>query len=251
MKTLLQIAALTAALACPARAADETLAMQLLAGYSRIESVNCRVRKTSSVDGTTAQMLSRVYYQKPDRLHVENLAPFKRRIIADGTNFYYGQDNLPKALEKPLANLEEEWRIKQQAVPGTPMEHLLRLQGVPELKLAGVPGFPIRRGYSKPNVFVVLACDAEGRLARIEFFKSPEMKEKTAQYEYGDFIKAGADSWLACYHRADACFGTNTLHETYRFDNMIVNQPIAPSLFDAGEFFKGADFVHDFDELFR
>ncbi len=41
--------------------AEPTLAEKIYAGYARIESVSCRVRKTSTVDGKTVTMLSQVY----------------------------------------------------------------------------------------------------------------------------------------------------------------------------------------------
>lgn len=228
---------------------EPTLAEKLCSSYSQVESVSCRVRKTSAVDVKTAILLSQVYYQRPDRMHVENIAPVQRRIIADGRQFYYYVEGMDKGYSCPLAKLEGEWSIMQKSVPGGAMEHLLHLQGVPEIPLEGAPGYPVRRGYARGRVFVVLACDAEGRLARIEFFKTPEMKNLTAEVEYGDFRKVTDTCWLAGLQQGTAYFSAKTVRETRRFDNLVINQPIAAGLFDAAAFFPKVDFVDDFSKL--
>ena len=232
-----------------AQAAEPTLAEKLCSSYAQVESVSCRVRKTSEVDGKTATLLSQVYYQRPDHMHVENIAPIRRRIIADGRQFYYYVEGMAKGFSCPLAKLEGEWVIMQKSVPGSAMEHILRLQGVPEIPLAGTPDYPVRRGYARERVFVVLACDAKGRLARIEFFKTPEMKNLTAQVEYSDFQKVTDTCWLAGLQQGTAYFGTNTVCETRRFDNLLINKPITAGLFDAAAFFPKVDFVDDFSKL--
>ena len=231
------------------QAAEPTLAEKLCSSYNQVESVSCRVRKTSAVDGKTATLLSQVYYQRPDRMHVENIAPIRRRIIADGRQFYYYVEGMAKGFSCPLTQLEGEWRIMQKSVPGSAMEHLLRLQGVPEIALDGTPGYPVRRGYVRERVFAVLSCDPEGRLARIDFYKTPDMKTKTAQIEYNDFRKVTDLCSLAGLHQGTAYFGAKTVRETRRFDNLVINKPIAAGLFDAAAFFPDVDFVDDFGQL--
>ena len=235
--------------ASAAQAAEPTLAEKLCASYTQVESVSCRVRKTSEVDGKTATLLSQVYYQRPDRMHVENIAPVRRRIIADGRQFYYYVEGMAKGFSCPLTQLEGEWSIMQKSVPGSAMEHLLRLQGVPEIPLDGTPDYPVRRGYVRQRVFVVLACGSEGRLARIEFFKKPDMQTKTAQIDYSDFRKVTDTCWLAGLQQGTAYFGANTVRETRRFDNLVINKPITAGLFDAAAFFPKVDFVDDFSKL--
>lgn len=245
--TMIVAAGLGVAIA--AQAAEPTLAEKICASYAQVESVNCRVRKTSEADNKAATLLSQVYYQRPDRMHVENIAPVRRRIMADGQQFYYYVEGMAKGFSCPLAKLDGELSIMQKSVPGSAMEHLLRLQGVPETVLEGLPDYPVRRGYVRDRVFVVLACDAQGRLARIDFFKTPEMKNLTAQVEYSDFRKVTDTCWLAGLQQGTAYFAANTVRETRRFDNLIINKPIAAGLFDAAAFFPKVDFVGDFSKL--
>lgn len=244
---VLSVAGLLGAVAAPATA--PTLAEKICSSYAQVESVSCRVRKTSEADGKTATLLSQVYYQRPDRMHVENIAPIRRRIIADGRQFYYYVEGQAKGFSCPLTKLDGEFSIMQKSVPGSAMEHLLRLQGVPEIKLDGLSDYPVRRGYAKERVFVVLDCDATGRLARIEFFKTPDMTNLTAQVEYSDFRKVTNDCWLAGLQQGTAYFGSNTVHETRRFDSLVINQPITAGLFDAAAFFPKVEFVADFNKL--
>ena len=53
-------------------------------------------------------MLSRVYYQRPDRLHVENFSPVKRHIVSDGTVFRSYTEGAPQGFSRPVAELNEE-----------------------------------------------------------------------------------------------------------------------------------------------
>lgn len=232
-----------------ARAAGPTLAEKLCQSYASVETISCRVRKTSAVDGKTATLFSQVYYQRPDRMHVENIAPVQRRIIADGKQFYYHIEGLERGFSCPLNKLESEWRIMQQSVPGSAMEHILRLDGVPEVPLPGSGEFPLRRGYARERVFVVLSCDPTGRLSRIEFFKTPEMKEKTAEITYSDFQKVSDGCWLAGRQEGSASIGGQTVRETRRFDSLIINKPLSAGLFDAAAFFTNVHFVDDFAQL--
>lgn len=232
-----------------ARAAGPTLAEQLCQSYASVETVSCRVRKTSEVDGKTTTLFSQVYYQRPDRMHVENMAPIKRRIIADGKQFYYHIEGMERGFSCPLNKLEGEWRIMQKSVPGSAMEHIQRLEGVPEFSLEGTSEFPLRRGYARERVFVVLSCDPTGRLSRIEFFKTPEMKEKTAEITYSDFQKVSDNCWLAGKQEGTATIGEQTVCETRRFDSLIINKPLTAGLFDAAAFFTNVHFVDDFAKL--
>ncbi len=130
--------------AAAAPAGEPTLAEKICGSYTNVLTVSCMVRKTTEVQDQTAQMLSRVYYQRPDRLHVENVAPLRRRILSDGAHFYLSQSRLAQGYSVPLAQLAGEWQIMRQSIPGTAMEHLLRLQGTARNpgRPAGTAGAP-------------------------------------------------------------------------------------------------------------
>ena len=74
----------------------------------------------------------------------------------------------------------------RQAIPGTAMEHLLRLHGVPEKYWKG-PDLPIRRAYQRRPYHCAVPVYAQHRLARIEFYTSSDFAERTALYLFDDF----------------------------------------------------------------
>ena len=248
-RTLFPLAAalfLPAAAACRA-AEPATLAETLLASYEGIQTVSCSIRKDTAAQGKSVQMLSRVHYQKPDKIHVENVTPMKRRIIADGKTLFYSQEGMPRGFSRPISQLDEEWLTMLRSVPGSPMEHLMRLKGCPETNLVASADLPVRRGYFGKQKFVALSCDAMGRLCRIEVFKGPDMKEKTAQYDYSAFQKVAEGCWIPWVYKAFYLLGAIRAEETRRLDSLSVNRPIPAGLFDASAFMKGIEFTPEFE----
>ena len=183
------------------RASAQTLAERILASYDPVQSVSCEIRKDSEAGAGKMRMLSRVYYEKPDRLHVDQPAPIPRRIVADGKTFYSYIDGDPKGFSRPIEKLNEEMLINLRKVPGTAMDHLMKLKGIAETNLEATAEFPERKGYDAGKLFVVLSMDTTGRLARIEYFSSPAMKEKTLQCDYSDFQQVAGGAWIPCLHQ--------------------------------------------------
>ncbi len=232
------------------RSGAETLAEKILAGYGPVQSLTCEIRKDSEAGGGKMRMLSRVYYEKPDRLHVDQPAPLPRRIVADGKTFYSYIEGDPKGFSRPIEKLNDEMLTNLRKVPGTAMDHLMRLKGVSETALEPTAEFPERKGYDAGKVFVVLSADATGRLARIEFFSTPQMKDKTAQYDYSDFQQVAEGVWIPCLHQGVMNNAGLEARETVRVDNLSVNKPIPANLFIAGPFFKEVEFVDDFWKIY-
>ena len=229
----------------------ETLAERVLASYDTVQSVSCEIRKDSEAGGRTMRMLSRVYYEKPDRLHVDQPAPIPRRIVADGKTFYSYIEGDPKGFSRPIEKLDEEMQTNLRKVPGTPMDHLMKLKGIAETNMEPTAEFPERRGYDTGKLFAVLSMDATGRLVRIEYYSSPAMKETTLQCDYSDFREVAAGVWMPCLHRMVLKIGGVESKETTRVDNLSVNQSIPANLFVAGPFFKDVEFVDSFEEIYR
>jgi hypothetical protein len=250
MKALMPIAAaILLALAGCAPAA--TLVDRWLADYEKIQSVVCEVRKDSEARGYKVRTLSRVFYERPDRLNVENVTPVPRRIVADGTNFCSYAQGDRKGFMRPVAALDEAMLINLRKVPGSAMEHLLRLRQVPETNLAVSAEFPVRKGYQAPKTFVVVSADTTGRLARIEFFEDATLKHRIAQCTYSQFQEALPGVWLAGLHETVLNAGGVESRETSRYLNLTVNGPVAPSLFNPRLFFKDVEFVASFEEIYK
>jgi hypothetical protein len=236
---------------CHTLQADETLAERLLASYAPIKTVSCEVRKESEVEGNEMRMLSRVYYEKPDRLHVENFSPVKRRIIADGTTFYSYIEGDARGFSRPVAQLNDEMLRQLRKIPGTAMDHLMHLKGRPEEDLPGTEQFPVRRAYQTDTVYVVLSLDDKHRLTRIAFYRSPEMQVLAGAYEYSGFEEVLPDIWIPMHHQGVMHMDAVQSRETVRLSNYQVNEPIAPSLFNPAGFFGKTDFVDSFEAVYE
>ena len=234
-----------------ARGEELTLARRLCAEYEKLDSVSCEMQKTISSGRGSIKWLSRIFYQKGDRIHVENVAPEQRRIISDGKVLYYYASGDRRGYSKAVSDLPPEWMISLHAIPGTPMDHLLKLKDTPEIVLEATPVYPLRRAYQAPNVFVVLSCDATGRLSRVEFYSSAERKTLTAEYEYGLFHKVSDTCWIPCLHKATRYLPNGEkVDEIRRVTNLAVNEPIAPAMFEHLPFFQNVEFTGEFEKTY-
>jgi hypothetical protein len=247
--SLAAAALLTAPAACAQTAATNTPPTQarlLCEAYENCRSVACEIRKTSSHGTNTVTLLSRIFYQRPDRIHVENFAPMHRRIVADGATLFYHEDGVPRGFSRPIGQLDTTWLASLRNVPGTPHDHLVHLRSTPEQALPPTAEHPVRVGYNTGKVFVVLALDTQRRPVRIEFFADATLQSRKAVYDYSRFQQAG-NCWFPCLHKGLVFLPEgNTITETRWISNLQVDQPIAPGLFDPAAFFKEVEFVADF-----
>ena len=224
---------------------------RLLAEYARIETVTCQIRRTKEGAAGKIRFLSRVYYTKQNQLHAEGIAPVKRRTIVDGQRLWQYAEGDPKGFSRPISALSEPMAISLQMVPGTAMDHLLRLKGLDETALPAGNEAAKKIGIQTDTQYVVLQFDAADRLSRIEFFNNAEMKEKAAAYDYSDFIEAVPGVWVPLTHETRANTGQAEFRETVKMDRFVANKPVAESLFIASSFFdKDIDFVDDFVKIF-
>lgn len=230
--------------------ADDTLAQRLLASYQPVESLQCEIRKDTTSPAGQMRRLSRVYWRRADQLHVDGVAPVRRRIVADGTTLHSYIDGDPKGFASPITKLDESWLISLRQVPGTPMEHLLRLRDLPEEELPASAEFPVRRGYAKERVYVVLSTDASNRLARVEFFSGRNQQEQTGQYDYSSYQEPVAGVWIPLVHKASFQHQGERTEETTRVSNLAVNSALSDQLFSPATFFPGVEFTDNLDDIY-
>lgn len=230
--------------------AAETLVDQLLERYGRIDSVTGEVRRDMSNADGQLRWLSRVYFLRPDRLHVENISPLPRRIISDGTTMYQHNEGHPRGFRKPIVELDEGMRHGLRKVPGTLMEHLFRLEGLSEEALPpGTGPFPERCAYDAGSVHVVLHVDEALRLGRVEFYADAERLTLTGEIDCEGFVEVLEGVWIPMHHRSRFIAGGRESRETTRISNYHVNQPIPGHLFNAEAFFHDVNWVSRFEDL--
>jgi hypothetical protein len=232
------------------------LADRLLAENGKILSVRCEIRRETEVGGTTVPTLSRVWFERSDRLRVETVTPDARRIVVDGKAIYKWIDGQKQGVRLPLAEAPGPELIQVRRVPGTAEEYLLRLRGLPETELPAEAGFPVRRAYtpSAPHPYTVLSLDATGRLARVEFFDPDVRTNRLLRVDFEGWKEAKPGIWIACLQKTEA-WGRDGMEvrETLRVNALAVNDPIEPEQFDVVRQASGVQFlkVEEMAELLR
>lgn len=250
MKTFLLTAVAFAMLAVKLRA--ESIVERLIASYDAVESVQVEVRRDTQGPGGSSRRLSRVFFQRPDRLHVEAVTPPRRRIVADGEMFYSYIEGDPKGYAVPIMKLDGDWLISLRQVPGTPMDHLLRVRGFQEEPLSATEAFPTRVGIRAQTRYVVLNLDSAGRLARVEFYTDSSMASLVARYEYENFQEALPGVWFPMLQKAGLQLPDRQESvETTRLSNLAVNQPIPAPLFRHDTFFTGVVFTDSLNDIYK
>lgn len=231
-------------------ACGETVRERVLKPYDSIQSLSCEIRRDTPLpDGQILRMLSRVYYQRPDRLHVENFSPVKRRIVSDGTVFRSFTEGAPKGFSRPVAELNEEMLRNLRMVPGSAANMLEVLAGATEVPLDSTAEFPVRAGYDNGKSFAVLSLDENGRLARFEIYGSAAMTDLNTRTDFSAFQEVAPGVWIACLQQSKITVQGLERTETTRVDNLVANGEIPASLFEFGAFFTGVEFVDSFEKI--
>lgn len=228
----------------------ETVLERVLKPYESVQSLSCEIRRDTPLpDGDTLRMLSRVYYQRPDKLHVENVSPVQRRIVSDGTVFRSYTQGAPKGFSRPVQDLNEEMLRNLRMVPGSAVNMLEILKGAPEISLEPTAEYPVRAGYDNGKSFAILNLDDKGRLARFEIFSSSALTDLLTRTDFSAFQEVAPGVWIACLQQSKVTLQGMERTETTRVDNLVANGEIPAALFDAGAFFAGVEFVDDFGKI--
>lgn len=252
MKTVLRFLLAMAALSAPpavravgGEAPAGAWIEQLIAASAPIRSLRCETRRETEMNGARFVILSRVWFQRPDRLHVESAAPMPRRIVVDGTAIHKWVEGYPDGLRLPLAEAPEAELIQVRRVPGTAEEQLMRLRGLPALELPPTADFPVRRGFRPPapHPYTVVSLDAEGRVARVEFFESEQSERPRLRTDYSGWQRTPEGVWLAAVQRTTARTADGgEVVDTLRLSGFAVNIEIEPERFDPARWARGVRF---------
>lgn len=221
-----------------------------LAEYAGIDHLSCQIRRETVTPQARSRFLSTIYWHNDGRMHVDNIEPQPRTIVADGTNFFSYVRGDPRGFSRPIRDLNEEMAFGLRRVPGTAMDHLQLVGDAPETPLPPEPELPVRVGYATARVFAVLGLDASNRLARVEIYTGPDMATRTARYDYSRFAEVRPGVWIPLQHEALLSIGGAEMKETTRVDRLNASDPIAPHLFNPSLFFSGVKFEDDFRKIY-
>ena len=227
-----------------------SLVAQLLLQYRQIESVSCEVRRDILTPEGTIRWLSRVYYQTPDRLHAANASPLPRLILSDGETMYQHNAGQPRGFRRALEDLDETMRINLHRIPGTLMDHLLRIEHAPEIPLEPTADAPIRRAYETTSTYVVLEADEHNRLLRVNFFNTQDRNNPIGTIMCDAFEEVIPGVWIAMSHQISFRSGKNDIQERIRFSQYKANEQLPADIFNPDAFFPPAvEWVDSFDQL--
>ena len=252
MKMMKEVLLLAALLAIPPMTNAGEEVDRLLGEYAKIETVTCQIRRTKEGGLGKMKFISRVYWTNKDQIHAEGIAPVKRRTIADGTRLFQYVEGDPKGFSRPIDELSEQMAISLRFVPGSAMDHLLRLKELEETVLEPLDNGEKCVGIAADSKYIVLSFDEANRLTGIRFYASNERKELQADYAYSAFSEVAPGVWIPFTQNVEIHGEGVDFSEAVKIDNFVANQPIAGSLFIPGNFFdKKIDFVDDFAKIFR
>lgn len=232
---------------------NDLLVDRLMGDYAAVRSVSCEIRREASLPdgGGTRRQLSRVHWQRPDRLHVDTVAPLPRRIVADGQALFSYIEGDPKGFSRPIERLDPEWLLSLRKIPATPTEQLLRLQGLPESGLPGTPEFPERRRYQVKNLWVVLNVNEQAQPARFEYFADEALTQPTAVFTYSQWRRE-AGAWFAMRQEAILTLDDKrSPPEVTQVLRLEVNTEQSALLFDPARHFKKITFTDKFEEIYK
>jgi len=227
-----------------------TLVQTLLGRYAKIASLMCDVRRDVTTPDGSIRWLSRVYFQQGNHLHAANARPQPRLILADGSTMYQHIADAPRGFRRAIADLDDNMRINLERIPGTLMEHLIRLKDIPEIKLEPSTEAAIRRAYKTEHVYAILEADEQYRLHRMLFYNAQDQTQKTGKIRCESFQEVLPGVWIAMQHHATFYMGENTLQERTRFTNYEVNIPIPEDTFSPdAHYADDIEWVDSFDQL--
>ena len=222
------------------------LVERLLAHNESIRTVQCDIRREVEVGDKVMTTLSRVWFERGDRLCVETVIPVPRRIVVDGNAIHKWIEGRSQGIRLPIADAPAAELIQVRRVPAAGEEYLLRLRGATEGVLPPSEGFPTRRSYtpSAPHPYTIVALDQKGRLARIEFFDPADHGRRLSRVDFRGWKEVFPGTWIACNQTTETKGrdGMATF-ETLRVSGLKVNQPIAPGQFSAARQAPTVEFI--------
>ena len=224
----------------PAGTPTNGVIASLRAPFAAIESLSVEIRRTTEWPGQRpVKTLSTVYFKRPDKFHSETVAPFHRRVLADGRDLRIHVDGAPKGGIAPISSLEGEMLANMRAVPGSPEAALMALEGSREFSLPPTNGHVCVLCLSE-NSRSILEIDGQGRLASLSIFDLSDAP--TLETRFHDFAEIVPGVWMPLRHVTTSPAFGKTMKDVMRVVNPVANGPLAPSLFDAAAFFKDVAF---------
>lgn len=213
--------------------------------YAAVTNLSCAVRR--QVAGGGEELLSRIAFARGGRLNAETLSPEPRQTVVDGT-FAWTKGRMDR---KPRRVAFDDQSPAQKAsvlcVPASPEEALRTLDPATGADLPS-PAAPYARQVvfrlldAKPDATgrALVSLDEAGRVRAVELFADADFRWRLASYAWDAPVEVLPGVWLFGRSSAETAVNGTPVTLATRFDNLRVNQDLAPDVFDAEKVFGKA-----------
>ena len=216
------------------------------ARYGTVTNVACTVRRAVSATGRdsgSAEAVSRIAWERGNRLNVQKLAPEKRRTVIDGHTVWTAAEGEEKPVTFAVSDQLPSQAANLRSVPASPEESLTLLDPASATEITpAAPPFArqIAFHYADTNALTavaVLSFDADGFVCRMEAFSD---EARSALVFTTDFLAPFEPIPGVRLFRKIETVSTiegRTIRAVSSFSQLRVNEALPPSIFDPKAFF--------------
>lgn len=249
------LAAAVLALSCPgAAAAPPELTVPATnvldavhARYAAVSNVSCTVRRSVLIggkDGGSGESVSRIVWQRGDKLNVQRISPERRRTVIDGATVWTASDGQESPVSFPVSEQLPSQAANLRAVPGSPEEVLSVLDPATAEDLARAGDSAARRvafavsDEESQVARAVLSFDGNGFVASLQGYSDDAMATPLFKTVFSAPAEVLPGVMLFRKIVTESEAGGRTLSAVSSFERIRVNETLAPATFDAKAFFK-------------
>ena len=249
------LAAAVLALSCPgAAAAPPELTVPATnvldavhARYAAVSNVLCTVRRSVLIggkDGGSGESVSRIVWQRGDKLNVQRISPERRRTVIDGATVWTASDGQESPVSFPVSEQLPSQAANLRAVPGSPEEVLSVLDPATAEDLARAGDSAARRvafavsDEESQVARAVLSIDGNGFVASLQGYSDDAMATPLFKTVFSAPAEVLPGVMLFRKIVTESEAGGRTLSAVSSFERLRVNETLAPATFDAKAFFK-------------
>jgi hypothetical protein len=210
--------------------------------YAAITNLACVVRR--QIAGGDEESVSRIVFARGGRLNAEMLSPDRRRVIVDGESAWTKKEKDKKPHRVAFDKQSPAQKASVLCVPASPEEVLFTLDPASGIDLADPTSiharqvkFRIRGDALDSQRRALVSVDEVGRIRAVNLFADANCRWRIASYAWDLPTEVLPGVWLFGRSSVETAVNGTPVTLTTRFDNLRVNQDLAPELFNADKAF--------------
>ena len=217
------------------------------ARYDVVTNVACTVRRAVSANGRdgggSAEAVSRIAWERGNRLNVQKLAPEKRRTVIDGQSVWTAAEGEGKPVTFAVSDQLPSQAANLRSVPASPEETLATLDPASAAEITpAAPPFArqVAFHYADTNAITavaVLSFDVDGFVCRLEAFTDETRSALVFTTDFLAPIEPIPGVRLFRKIETVSTIEGRTVRAVSSFSQLRVNETLPPSVFDPKAFF--------------